>query len=301
MDRLRIWTVGLALLLKAGAQAQSGEAAWDDMPRWGAEVLAYIPLGSARIYVAPEPIKGYSTFHARPCRIGAAYRFHDGFQATFAFERATIRSGGLQNNVIDDEWTSGEWFSTTYQAYHADMTTIEHQVNALCLGIAARSSPVALGKVACRVEMRAGLRILQAVAGFGTYHTSGVHHIGLFSSSVWDVVDGEQAVNTWDQRREAGRQVAMGLSADGAFRLYVHWGRRFALILPELQFSTPMVKPSFGAIDAGDVRFAPHKLVLGYGALGVGIVLQWQSCGAGYSGAGSWGHSPTSKSTVKSR
>lgn len=265
----------MGLLLLVSARAQSSETLWSHMPRWGAEALAYIPLGSNRIHVAPEPTKGYSTFHARPFHIGAAFRFHDGFQATMAFERATIRSGGLQNNVIDDEWTSGEWFSTTYQAYHADMTTIEHQVNALCIGIAARSSPVPQGKVACRVELRAGLRVLQAVAGHGTYRTSGVHHIGLFSSSVWDVVDGEMAVNTWGQRREVGRHQAMGLSADGAFRLYVHWGRRFALMLPELQFTTPVIKPSFGTVDAGEVRFAPHKLDLGYGALGGGIAVSW--------------------------
>lgn len=275
MDKMRIWTACIGLLLLVSARAQSSETLWSHMPRWGAEALAYIPLGSNRIHVAPEPTKGYSTFHARPFHIGAAFRFHDGFQATMAFERATIRSGGLQNNVIDDEWTSGEWFSTTYQAYHADMTTIEHQVNALCIGIAARSSPVPQGKVACRVELRAGLRVLQAVAGHGTYRTSGVHHIGLFSSSVWDVVDGEMAVNTWGQRREVGRHQAMGLSADGAFRLYVHWGRRFALMLPELQFTTPVIKPSFGTVDAGEVRFAPHKLDLGYGALGGGIAVSW--------------------------
>ncbi len=264
-SRMRMITTCIAaivgLLCGATAMAQhnrTGET------RWSAEAAVYTNVGDRKHRIAPALAYGHSDGVGMPLRLAVAYRWAENFHATVAVDRVELRSGGIQNNVDHTAW------------YEADEVTIGHAVNALFLGVGARSGPVGHGHVSLRAELLAGLRVVSTNASFGARHVAGGVPYAYWGNDLWDAVaNGETAIAAWDQRSLIERQSAMGLSLGTGFRLHVHIGPHVSIIVPDIQMSLPLVKPGYAAVEQGAVRIPAHKLDLAYGIFGSGLAVHW--------------------------
>jgi hypothetical protein len=267
----------VAIGLMSGSQAQD---AWAPMTRWSIEGMRFTGSGPREL-MSPEPLFSSTSSDQQVWRMGASYRWNKCWYATVAVERSTLRTGAITGMVIDSIWSDpwDIWFgSYENYAYHATELSIRHSLSSVLLGVGLISGPMSGDRrISARIKLNGGLRVQYVTSSYGRYVISGQTSVDQGYTFTWDqCVGGYGALTDWNRREEVATDVAMGLALEGGLRCEIWAGRHISLIVPELYYTIPMIKPLFGRVDLGDgQRIGSYALDLKYSTIGAGIALHW--------------------------